>query len=97
MKRINEEHSIGDVLKTIIKQNKLNSGLDKIDVKQAWITLMGNGVAAYTEAIELKKETLYVKLSSSVLREELMYGREKIVKMINEELGKEIIKKIVLV
>jgi hypothetical protein len=35
-----------------------------------------------------------VKLNSSVLREELSYGKEKIRAMMNEALGKEEIKKI---
>jgi hypothetical protein len=37
-----------------------------------------------------------VQLSSSVLREELSYGKEKIIKMLNEELGKDIVKKLIL-
>ena len=57
---------------------------------------MGNGVANYTEEVELRKETLYVKLTSAVLREELMFGREKIIKMINQEIGKEVVKTLVL-
>jgi hypothetical protein len=70
--------------------------LDKVDVRDAWTKLMGNGVNNYTTAIELKNETLYVKLSSSVLREELSYGTEKIIAMLNESLGKELVKKLVL-
>jgi hypothetical protein len=31
-----------------------------------------------------------------VLREELSYGKDKIIKLINDELGKEIIDKIIL-
>ena len=54
---------------------------------------MGNGVNNYTTNILLKQETLYVQLSSSVLREELSYGKEKIITMLNEHLGKELIKK----
>jgi len=57
---------------------------------------MGNGVNNYTTAIQLERETLYIQLSSSVLREELSYGKEKIIRMLNESLGKEIIKKLVL-
>jgi hypothetical protein len=30
------------------------------------------------------------------LREELAYGKDKIIAMINEELGKEVIKKVIL-
>ena len=57
---------------------------------------MKNGVANYTTDINLKNGTLYVKLKSSVLREELSYGKEKIVKLLNEKLKKNLIKKIVL-
>ena len=58
--------------------------------------MMGNGVNNYTTAIQLERDTLYVQLSSSVLREELSYGNQKIIKMLNEALGKEVIKKLVL-
>ena len=57
---------------------------------------MGPAIQKYTTAIKLQGTTLYVQLSSSVLREELSYGKEKIVKMLNEELGKELIEKLVL-
>jgi hypothetical protein len=57
---------------------------------------MGNGVNNYTTDIQLKNDTLYVQLSSSVLREELSYGKAKIIAMLNESLGKEVIKKLVL-
>ena len=95
-KRFNEEQSIQDVLKNFISHNKLQGGIDKVEVKEVWFNLMGNGVANYTEEVELKKETLYVKLTSSVLREELMFGRDKIIKMINQEIGKEVVKTLVL-
>jgi len=95
-KRFNEEQSIQDVLKNFISHNKLQGGIDKIEVKEVWFRLMGNGVANYTEEVELRKDTLYVKLTSSVLREELMFGREKIIKLINQEIGKEVVKALVL-
>lgn len=95
-KRFNEEASIKDVLKNFVSQNKLESGIDKVEIKEVWTSLMGNGVANYTDAIELKNKTLYVRLTSSVLREELSYGKEKIIKMINEEMGKEVINRLML-
>jgi hypothetical protein len=95
-KRLNNESSIGDVLKEIIQNNKLQPGMDQILVKEAWISLMGNGVNSYTKNVTLKGETLYVELSSSVLREELSHGKSKIITMINEELKREIVKNIIL-
>ncbi|WP_396194168.1 DUF721 domain-containing protein [Flavobacterium sp.] len=95
-KRLSNESSIGDVLKAFIETNKLQAGMDKIDVQQAWKSLMGNGVNSYTKEVFLKGSTLYVALTSAVLREELSYGKQKIIKMINEELGKEVVTDIVL-
>jgi len=95
-KRNNEHISISDALKEFVETNKLDKGLDKVNVQIAWEKMMGNGVNNYTTAVNLQRDTLYVQLSSSVLREELSYGKEKIINMLNEELGKPLIKKIIL-
>jgi hypothetical protein len=65
-------------------------------VREAWQNVMGNGVNNYTTEIQLKGSTLYVALSSAVLREELSYGKDKIIKMINEEVQKELVTHLVL-
>lgn len=91
MRRKNDDTSISEVLKAFIEKNKLQHGIDAVDVKQAWASLMGNGVNNYTKEVILQKKTLYVWLTSSVLREELFYGKQKIITMLNEELGKEVV------
>jgi hypothetical protein len=95
-KRFNDEQSVGDVLKQFMQENKLQPGMDKIDVRDAWKNLMGNGVNNYTREIMLKGTTLYVELTSAVLREEHSYVKAKIVKMINEELKREVVTDVVL-
>ncbi|WP_111306850.1 DUF721 domain-containing protein [Confluentibacter sediminis] len=95
-KRNNEHISIADALKEFVETNKLETGLNKVNVADAWANLMGNGVNNYTTSVQLERDILYIQLSSSVLREELSYGKEKIISMLNEELGKPIIKKLVL-
>jgi hypothetical protein len=95
-KRNNENISISDALKEFVETNNLEKGLNKVNVADAWAELMGNGVNNYTTSVNLERDTLYIQLSSSVLREELSYGKEKIIKMLNEALGKEIIKKLIL-
>lgn len=95
-RRNNDHQPISDLLKEFVDNNRLQPGLDKVNVKDAWAQMMGNGVNNYTTAIQLERDTLYVQLSSSVLREELSYGKQKIIDMLNESLGKDVIKKIVL-
>lgn len=95
-KRNNENLTIADALKEFVETNRLEQGLNAVNVQDTWKSMMGNGVNNYTTAIQLKGEILYVQLSSSVLREELSYGKEKIISMLNESLGKQIIKELVL-
>ncbi|MCW5515828.1 DUF721 domain-containing protein [Muriicola sp. Z0-33] len=96
IKRNRNNLSLKEVLNEFISTNRLQGGIDKVDVKEAWVKLMGKGVNNYTTAVELRNETLYVSLSSSVLREELSHGRSKIITMLNEELGKDLVKQLVL-
>ena len=95
-KRQNDHLPISTILQEFVEANHLQSGLDKVNVQDAWVQMMGNGVNNYTTSVQLENDTLYVQLSSSVLREELSYGKEKIIAMLNESIGKEIIKKLIL-
>jgi len=96
-KRKAEQSSLGDVLKEFISsRKKLQTGLNRVSAQDAWHQVMGAAISKYTTQVVLERDTLYVQLSSSVLREELSYGKEKIIKLLNEELNKELIKKLVL-
>lgn len=87
---------MGEALNEFVQENRLQKGLDKASVKEAWNSEMGAPIAKYTTAIKLEGNVLYVRLNSSVLREELGYGKEKIIKLLNQKLGKPLIEKLVL-
>ncbi|GEM54367.1 RNA-binding protein [Flavobacterium branchiophilum] len=95
-KRTSNEECLADVIKEIIKKNKLQSGIDDVNVREAWKNIMGNGVNAYTEDVILKSGKLYVKLSSSTLRAELSYGKDKIITLLNEALRREVVQEVIL-
>lgn len=96
MKRNNDNITIGEALKNFVSENKLEKGLDKVNVRDVWAQQMGPAIEKYTTSLKLDRETLFVQLSSSVLREELSYGKEKIISNLNEALGKDLVKKLVL-
>ncbi len=96
-KRENETFSIKDLIPHMLQENKLQKGINQITVKETWEEVMGKGVMSYTESIYLKKDTLFVKLTSSTLREELSYGKDKIIIMLNKKLDNIKIKSIRLI
>ena len=91
MKRNHEPKKIQDLVNQFIEQNDLTSGLDAVNVQDLWSELMGPGVMSYTQSIALRGSTLTVVLTSSVLRSELSMGKQKIISMMNEGLGKNLI------
>lgn len=95
-KRENDSFSVKDLMQFFIKENNLSKGMQKIKIEETWNKMMGPGVATHTTSVKLQNKTLVVNLNSSVLREELSYGKDKIVKMMNEEIGDVLISKVML-
>jgi len=94
--RKNSNIPLQEALQEFIKENRLQQGIDKIDARKAWEELMGNGVNNYTTKVELTNGTLFVSLSSSVLRQELSMGKTRIIALMNDELKRPLIQKLVL-
>jgi hypothetical protein len=94
MPRKEEHQSLSDALKDFIKDNRLGGGLDQVRATEAWTRVMGPGVSNYTQKVRLDGSTLVVNLKSAVLREELSLGVSRIIQMMNEDLGGELITKI---
>lgn len=95
-KRYGEHISMGDALNEFISNGKLEKGLNKVTAEEAWHQVLGEAISKYTTQVFLERQTLYVSLSSSVLREELSYGKDKIITLLNEACGKELITKLIL-
>lgn len=94
--RFSEETSLRDVLKEVMAHNKLEGGLEKIRVEEAWNIVLGPSIQKYTESVNFNRGTLVVYLTSATMRQELSYGTQKIIDLINEEMGTKVVEKLVL-
>lgn len=88
--------SIQDVLNQFIALNRLEKGLDKVEIKELWKEVMGATITKYTSKIELRGDVLFVAISNDVLRQELSYGLQKIIQNINTKASKTIVRKLIL-
>ena len=94
MKRNNTER-IGDLIRQFLRQNALEAPLNEYRLVDAWKDVVGPVILKYTTNIYIKNQTLYVHLSSSVIRQELMMGREMLVRNLNAQVGSQVIVNIV--
>ena len=90
------EHNIKDVLKQFLKTYRLEEKLVGVKVRTSWEKLMGHTIAAHTVDIAIKQRKLYISFDSPALRTELSYAKDKVRKMLNEELGEDMIDEVIL-
>ena len=91
-----KESLLKDVLGEFTQTGKIKSGYKQIVVRKFWEKHMGSMINSYTDKLYVRKDTLYVTLSSSPLKQELALSQDKILKLISAELGENYIAKIVL-
>ena len=97
MKRVNTQ-SIGTVLDSFFEQNPtLSVKLAEMRLINSWRTVLGPSISRFTDKLFIKKRTLYVRITSSVLKSELMMCREELIKKLNNEAEREVIEAIVLI
>lgn len=94
MKRNNTEQ-IGDVLRQFLRQQGLETPLNEYRLVDAWKDVVGPVITRYTTGLFIKNQVLYVSLSSSVIRQELLMGREMLIRNLNAQVGSQVIVNIV--
>ena len=90
MKR-NDAEQIGEMIRKFFRQNALEAPLNEYRLIQAWKDVVGPAITKYTSNLYIKNQILYVHLTSSVLRQELMMGRDLLVKNLNKQVGAQVI------
>ncbi len=90
------QHNLKDLFDQIIKQNKLKPKLYEAKLRDAWPTLMGSLIDQYTNDISIKKQTLFLRITSAPLKNEFMMSKQQFIQLINKELGEDYINEIVI-
>lgn len=83
--------AIGDLVKEYLREEGLETPLNQYRLIQSWEDVMGAGIMRYTGDIFIRNQTLWVKVNSSILRQELTLGRQQIVRRLNENVGAQVI------
>ena len=94
--RRNNINTIGEVIKKLIKNNKLSKRLDDLNVLDVWNNIMGKDLEKYVKSTKLVDDKLYIALRSSIVRNEISYKKTELIQRINKKLNKDVIKDIIL-
>lgn len=95
MKRTNTQ-KIGEAFREFFQENPvLYQRMMEIRIRRAWSEVLGNTIMTYTKNVYVKDGVLHVTLTSSVLRNELMFSRDRLVKSLNDYAGSSVIRDII--
>lgn len=78
--------SIGDAFNHFMRVNGKEELMWEVKAEEAWHTVMGKFFEKYTDKVEVRQRVLYVKINSPAMRQELTFGKSKIIENINEEI-----------
>lgn len=93
---MSDDHStkFGDAFKKFLKQENLEQTFLEKKLISSWRGMMGETIASRTLKIFIKEKIMYVTLSSAPLKQELTNSKEKVLKIIEEEIGEGIIENV---
>ena len=88
--------SLAEALNDYVKEMNIGEKLSEVSVINSWEEIVGKAISSRTTKIYIKDHKLFVHLSSSVVRNELLMLRETLREKLNKVAGSEVIKEIVL-
>jgi hypothetical protein len=95
MKKKNEL-SLQEAMQAMLQEYRLEPRLNETRVKTLWGKLMGKTISTYTSDIQVRRNVLYLTILSAPLKHELSYAKDKIKDLLNEEMGEEYVKDVVI-
>ena len=93
-KRKTNQQPIKEVFKDLLKIYGMEEKYTSAEIRGIYESFMGPAVAKQTKKIEFYNGILSIYLNSAVLKNEFSYGKDKIKKMINKELGQKAVKEV---
>ena len=96
MKRKNKINSLEDILKKFSNKPKLKKNLDGVEALDQLNTILGKNLQGYITNKYFQNGIIYIHLSSSVLRSELSYQKQGLIESVNQNIGRKIVKDIIL-
>ena len=90
------ENKIGDLIRQFSQDKRIKAGLLRKRVESGWSELMGPYIGNETESIKLDNGVLQLRITSASLRQELHYSSDQIRDRLNEFLGEDYIREVIV-
>lgn len=87
---------MADAIQEFLNKSRIRSSIQALQIEDVWENIMGKTIARYTEEIKIVNHTLFITTHVAPLKQELYFQRLKIIQRVNEALGEQVIKELVV-
>jgi len=89
--------SLGEALKKFLDKSRLKPAIQSMQIEDHWEKIMGPTIAKFTDKIEIRNGDLFIYTKIAPLKNELVFQKELIIERINESMGENLVREIVIV
>jgi len=94
--RKSHTQKLGDVIRECLHDLRIERKLKEVHLVSQWEAMMGRTVASRTDRIYIRNRILYIHVTSSVLKSELLMMRQEIINKLNENAREVLVEQIVI-
>lgn len=100
--RENATRSVGtttlkDAIGQLLKAYKLQTRFNETYLEAFWGRMMGPTIASRTNRIYVRDRKLHIELSSAPLRNELVNAKQKLIQLVNKDMGTDVIDDVIFI
>ncbi len=89
--------SLKDAIGQLLKTYQLQTRFNETYLEAFWGRMMGPAIASRTNRLYVRDRKLYIDIASAPLRNELVNAKQKLVQLVNKDMGTEVIDDVIFI
>jgi hypothetical protein len=89
--------SLKDAIGQLLKAYQLQTRFNETYLEAFWGRIMGQSIASRTNRLYVRDRKLFIEIASAPLRNELVNAKQKLIQLVNKDMGTDVIDDVVFI
>ncbi|QJW88577.1 DUF721 domain-containing protein [Spirosoma taeanense] len=89
--------TVKDAIGQLLKHYQLQTRFNETYLEAFWGRMMGPAIASRTSRLYVRDRKLHIEIASAPLRNELVNAKQKLIQLVNKDMGTDVIDDVVFI
>lgn len=89
--------TLKDAIGQLLKHYQLQTRFNETYLEAFWGRMMGPSIASRTNRLYVRDRKLHIEIASAPLRNELVNAKQKLIQLVNKDMGTDVIDDVVFI